>query len=243
MLTHSVQPQQKSYSRQMIRTGNVPRSPDGHSAERMPWLPEDKNAPIVDVGCGWGTLLLELRNLGYRNLLGIEGDEEVAAEAGLRCSRDGDPIRIIHSDAIAFFEQSDLVAERVTLFHVLEHFSPRDGARLLAAIRPRLQPNGGQLVIEVPNMSSITGMNMQCSDLTHATAFTEFSMKQHLDNAGFEDVSVVCIPPPLRLWRIGRSGSGLAWHMNHAFHSTLYKITNSGPRPSCFCPALLVTAM
>lgn len=233
---------QKSYSRQLIRTGNVPRSPNGLSRDRMPWLPEDRDAPIVDVGCGWGTLLLELRELGYRNLFGVEGDEELAAETGKRCGSNAAGIRIVHSDAIAFFEQTDLIADQITLFHVLEHFSPANGVRLMSAIRSRLHPIRGQVVIEVPNMSSVTGMNMQCSDLTHATAFTEFSMKQQLDHAGFENVSVVCAPPPLRLWRIGRPGSGLAWHANHTLHSILYKVTNSGPRPSCFCPALLVTA-
>jgi 2-polyprenyl-3-methyl-5-hydroxy-6-metoxy-1,4-benzoquinol methylase len=237
-----MQTQEKSYSRQLIRTGNSPQSSNGLVREGRPWLPQDSNALIVDVGCAWGTLLLGLRQLGYKRLLGIDGDKELAVEAGKRCSSTDGDIRIIHSDAIAFFEQTDLMADCVTMFHVLEHFSPKDGARLLRAIRTHLHPDHGCLVIEVPNMSSIIGMNMQCSDLTHATAFTEFSMKQHLDNSGFEEVSVLCVPPRLRPWRIGRSGSGLGWHANHALHSLLYKVTNSGPRPSCFCPALLVTA-
>jgi len=233
---------EKSYSHQLMRTGNIPRPPGGLARERTPWLPKDSDALIVDVGCAWGTLLLELRQLGYRNLMGIELDEELAVEANTRCGGNGETIRIIRSDAIEFFENSECLADRVTLFHVLEHFPAKDGARLLAAIRTRLHPERGELVIEVPNMSSITGSNMQCSDLTHATAFTEFSLKQLLDNAGFESVSVICTPPALRLWRIGRQGSGIAWHANRWMHGVLYSVTNSGPRPNCFCPALLVIA-
>jgi hypothetical protein len=147
----------------------------------------------------------------------------------------------VHADAIDFFETSELAIDRVLLFHVLEHFSIKDGTRLLSAIRECLSEQG-QLVVEVPNMASVTGINMQCSDLTHATAFTEYSLKQLLENAGFGRVSVVCQPPPLRLWRLGRPGSGIGWRANRGMHSLLYKVTNSGPRPSCFCPALLVTA-
>jgi len=203
----------------------------------------ERNALIVDVGCAWGTLLLELQRMGYRNLLGVEVDQELACEASTRCGDSSETIRIICSEAIAFFENADLLADRVTMFHVLEHFPARDGLRLLAAIKKRLHPDRGQLVIEVPNMSSITGANMQCSDLTHATAFTEFSLRQLLDGAGFARVSLICPAPALRIWRIGRQGSGIGWHTNRWMHSVLYSVTNSGPRPTCFCPALLVTAM
>jgi 2-polyprenyl-3-methyl-5-hydroxy-6-metoxy-1,4-benzoquinol methylase len=231
----------KSYSRQLMRTGNLPRQPVKASSDRKPWLPENRKSLIVDVGCGWGTLLLELRQLGFSNLMGVEGDADLARGTRERCGNNTDGISIVHDDAIEFFEQTDLNFERVLLFHVLEHFSSKDGRRLLGAIREHLT-DGGRVVVEVPNMSSITGTNMQCSDLTHATAFTEYSLKQLLDTAGFEKVSVLCMPPPLRWWRIASQGSGMLWHLNHRLHSILYRVTNSGPRPTCFCPALLVTA-
>ena len=231
----------KSYARQLIRTGNLPRELESTNSDRMLWLPEDRQAVIVDVGCGWGSLLLDLRQRGYENLLGVEGDAEIAREADRRCGENTNRIGIVHSEAITFFEHTSIAADRVLLFHVLEHFSAKHGTRLLKAVRERLK-DGGRIVIEVPNMSSVTGMNMQCSDLTHATAFTEYSLRQLLDDAGFENASVICSPPALRWWRIGRQGSGLAWHLNHWIHSVLYKVTNSGPRPNCFCPALLVTA-
>ncbi|MGA9669477.1 MAG: class I SAM-dependent methyltransferase [Terracidiphilus sp.] len=237
-----MQSTEKSYRRQLVRTGNTPRSPESLARWRMPWLPNESDALIVDVGCAWGTQLIELRQLGFKNLLGIELDEELAIEASVRCGSSGETIRIVRSDAMEFFESTDLLADRVTMFHVLEHFPAKNGARLLAAIKARLHPDRGQLVIEVPNMSSITGTNMQCSDLTHATAFTEFSLRQLLDDAGFESVSVICTPPALRWWRIGRQESGIGWHANRWMHRVLYAVTNSGPRPNCFCPALLVTA-
>jgi SAM-dependent methyltransferase len=231
----------KSYSRQLMRTGNLPHEPAEARSERKPWLPENRNSAIVDVGCGWGTLLLELRQLGYSNLVGVEGDADLARKAAERCGDNSGGIRIVHADAIEFFDRTDLYFDRVLLFHVLEHFYSEDGCLLLSAIRKRMT-DGAQVAVEVPNMSSITGTNMQCSDLTHCTAFTEYSLKQLFDDAGFEKVSVLCMPPPLRWWRVGRQGSGVVWHLNHRLHSILYSITRSGPRPTCFCPALLVSA-
>jgi 2-polyprenyl-3-methyl-5-hydroxy-6-metoxy-1,4-benzoquinol methylase len=229
----------KSYSRQLVRVGNLPSQPNT-SAERKPWLPPDKNSLIVDVGCAWGTLLLELRQLGYGNLMGVEGDSDLAREAAKRCEDHG--IRIIHSDASGFFERTDQIADAVLLFHLIEHFPPKDGVRLLESIREHLRP-GGQIVIEVPNLSSVTGMHMRYSDVTHATGYTEYGLKQLLDDAGFENPTVVCVPPPLRWWRLGRQGSGLAWHLNRRIHKLLYELTNAGPRPTCFCPVLMVTAI
>jgi 2-polyprenyl-3-methyl-5-hydroxy-6-metoxy-1,4-benzoquinol methylase len=242
MTLELMQSKEKGYRRQLIRTGNMPRSREGIERGQMPWLPKKSDGLIVDVGCAWGTLLFELQQLGYTNLLGVELDEELAVEASARFSTGVGAIRIVRSDALEFFEKTDFLVDCVTMFHVLEHFPAKDGTRLLAAIKRRLHPDRGQLVIEVPNMSSITGTNMQCSDLTHATAFTEFSLRQLLDNAGFERVSVLCTPPALRLWRIGRQGSGIGWHANRWMHTLLYTVTNSGPRPNCFCPALLVMA-
>src|SRR5579863_3837583 len=144
-----MQSKEKSYRSQLVRTGNIPRPPEGLARERMPWLPKEEDALIVDVGCAWGTLLLELRQLGYRNLLGIELDEELASEASSRSGSSGETILIVRSDAIEFFEGTNVLADRVTLFHVLEHFPAKEGARLLSAIRARLHPDRGQLVIEV----------------------------------------------------------------------------------------------
>src|SRR6516162_5946445 len=108
----------KSYSRQLMRTGNLPRQPVKASSDRKPWLPENRKSLIVDVGCGWGTLLLELRQLGFSNLMGVEGDADLARGTRERCGNNTDGISIVHDDAIEFFEQTDLNFERVLLFHV-----------------------------------------------------------------------------------------------------------------------------
>jgi len=39
-------------------------------------LPQDKEAKIIDLGCGYGTFLNALSKLGYKNLYGVEIGKE-----------------------------------------------------------------------------------------------------------------------------------------------------------------------
>lgn len=51
--------------------------------EILPLLPKDKNINILDMGCGFGSLIYTLKQNGYKNLKGIdlsEGQVKVAHE-------------------------------------------------------------------------------------------------------------------------------------------------------------------
>jgi len=233
--------EKQSYLHHLVRTGNMPCFLEPPTSERIRSLPENRDAMIIDVGCGWGTLLLSFWDAGYTNLVGVERDKELAAEAQKRCEIAGGKIQIVHQDAIEFFEQTQRMFDRVLLIHVLEHFSGTAGNRLLNATRERLT-KGGRVVIEVPNLACIASVNMQFSDITHVTAYTEYSLRQMLEDVGFSAVRIENSKPRLRLWRIGSGASGIGWYANRALHRLLYGITNSGPRPTCVSPALLMTA-
>jgi 2-polyprenyl-3-methyl-5-hydroxy-6-metoxy-1,4-benzoquinol methylase len=64
------------------------------------WLPQDLDAPILEVACGGGRLLHTLRSWGYRNLQGVDLSPEQIA-----LSRQVIPPDQVHeADAIAFLE-------------------------------------------------------------------------------------------------------------------------------------------
>ena len=45
------------------------------------FLPEDRNAAILDIGCGPGDFVRYLHGLGYRNITAVDIDE-AAVDAG-----------------------------------------------------------------------------------------------------------------------------------------------------------------
>ena len=56
------------------------------SREILPLIPSDKNSALLDMGCGFGSLIYTLKKKGYTNLKGIdlsEGQVKVAHELGL----------------------------------------------------------------------------------------------------------------------------------------------------------------
>jgi SAM-dependent methyltransferase len=101
--------------------------------------------PVLEVGCGDGTLLELLRALGHHDVVGIDPGRAAGAQARAR--------GVIHG-----FFPGDLPPEarctryqRVVLRHVLEHIeTPRDFVAELAAC---LAPEG-ELWIEVPDLDA-----------------------------------------------------------------------------------------
>ncbi len=195
------------------------------------WLPPSRDAAILDVGCGFPSRLHALYELGFHNLHGVDLRAGVidAARKLLPAA-----LQLRSGDMFRYLEECPLSFDRILLFHVLEHQSKADGMRLLSLIAAHLAA-GGACVVEVPNLANVLGMHMQASDLTHQTPFTEFSLAQLLEAAGFAGTRLIC-PVPRGITR------GWHWRANRLLHRALFEITGVGPRPRCVCPALLMTA-
>ncbi len=98
--------------------------------------------PLVDVGCGGGLFLAQMRRRGFPGL-GLDFSREAAVVAW----RQGVPV------VCGSLEQNPLAegaCAAVTMFHVLEHL-PDPSAYLIAAWR-LLRPDG-RLIVQVPNAS------------------------------------------------------------------------------------------
>jgi 2-polyprenyl-3-methyl-5-hydroxy-6-metoxy-1,4-benzoquinol methylase len=216
----------------------APEAPPAPDVRMPAWMPRGRDAAVLDLGCGFPTRLWTLHRMGFGNLHGVDLRRSVIETA--RCRMPAG-IQLHAGDLFHYLETCPLSFDRILLFHVLEHFSKPDGLRLLRLVASRLAP-GGRAVLEVPNLSNVLGGHMQWSDLTHETAFTEFSLAQLLEAAGFASVNVVCgVPKRTGPWRPFR-GTTLRWRANRLLHSALFRITGVGPRPRCTCPCLLMTA-
>ncbi|MBN49049.1 MAG: hypothetical protein CMN85_05860 [Spongiibacteraceae bacterium] len=147
------------------------------------FLPGNRDAVIVDVGCGAGILLEWLQSKGYRNASGIDPDQGQIAF----CKQLGVPAEQV-SDSAGWLENKSGI-DLLICKDILEHI-PEDQVRaILSAARQSLKP-GGQLYISVPNALASLAPFWLYNDGTHLRSYTERVLGLELARAGFDVVSV-----------------------------------------------------
>jgi SAM-dependent methyltransferase len=199
-----------------------------------PWLPGNRNARVLDFGCGYGHQLMALWCSGYRQLEGVEQVPELAQAANEAAEG---RVKIYCMDGEEFLADKEATYHVICLFAVLEHIPVTDGVRLLRKIN-RALVQGGRVVLRVPNMSSLLAGHLRYADLTHAAGYTELSIQQVLDQAGFENH--VFMPDVMgwnpSSWRPWVPWRGLGLHgiLNISLHRVVYWVGGVTTRPSRF---------
>lgn len=107
-------------------------------------LPPTQAGTLLDVGCGNGKFIRQMRSLGW-NACGVDPDEAAVAQ-GLK-----DGLHVFQGSIIDL--PSDAHYDVITLNHVIEHVP--DPIFLLAECGRRLTPRTGRLMITTPNINSL----------------------------------------------------------------------------------------
>lgn len=214
------------------------RVPDWESAEpcpqHLPWLPEARDTPILDLGCGFGGWLSRLAATGYTDLTGVDADAgmaRVAAEGA------GSRARIECADGMEWLRGHPGAYGLIMLYDVLEHVAPEDVVSLLTAGNRALRP-GGALVVRTPNMQALGAGYGRYIDLTHRTGFTEPSLRQAFNLAGFPEPQF--LPDPVEPWWEGWRpwapwrGLRLRSTLNRMLHQAVFGLRDQRPRPTRF---------
>jgi SAM-dependent methyltransferase len=107
---------------------------------RVDWLADysNKQARILDYGCGYGRTLAELLEVGYQNLTGVDFSEQMLARARIAVTRAG----LVRNDGhtLPFKNES---FDAVLLFAVLTCIPDNSEQRqLIAEVRRVLRPHG-----------------------------------------------------------------------------------------------------
>jgi predicted TPR repeat methyltransferase len=147
----------------------------------------DKEARILDFGCGFGQLIQGLKAHGYPRVEGA--DVEVAAL--MHCEANGHTVHDVSAGDTFFHsnrEQFDLIVTQ----HVLEHIPKIDVVSTVAHLRSLLRPMG-RLIVAVPNAQAFTGAYWAYEDFTHQTLYTSGSIYYVLKAAGFHDIQFLDI--------------------------------------------------
>ncbi len=152
-------------------------------------LPADREAHILDVGCGYGRYIKAMMAIGYTNVTGIDISAE-QIEYGR--NRLGLAASIEVADPIPFLEAAKQSYQAILLLDVLEHLDVEYSISLLAQIRKSLSDDG-LLIIQVPNGLSPLCVN-RYGDVTHKRAYTVHSIEQSLKMAGYDSETIQHFP-------------------------------------------------
>jgi 2-polyprenyl-3-methyl-5-hydroxy-6-metoxy-1,4-benzoquinol methylase len=142
-------------------------------------IPTDRKTDILDLGCGYGVFMDELRKLRYDAIEGVDisADQVEQAKAifGLQ--------RVTCKDAIQYLEGKQNTFGCVLAIDILEHLAYDELLAITRLVYNSLR-SGGKLVLQVPNGYSLMN-NITYSDLTHVRAFTPLSLEQLFLLSGF----------------------------------------------------------
>jgi len=169
------------------------------------FLPKDKQAQIIDIGCGGGEIVLWLRERGYKNVSGLEADQKQVIHA-----------RDLGFDDIRFGDCRDFLRAKMDHYDciiardVIEHFDKTEVFELLDILYRALKI-GGTIIIQTPNAESPFGSRYRYYDFTHCLSFTPASLYHVLRTVGFSDIVFYPIRPVIHgvksffrhiLWRL-----------------------------------------
>jgi SAM-dependent methyltransferase len=151
-----------------------------------------KDARILDVGCGYGEVLMELRDVGFTHLSGIDPYVKANVEPS-------------NGVVIRKLELQDLRGETfdlITLHHAFEHMS--DPAATMKSIVERLAP-GGVCIIRIPVAHSWASRHygplwVQHDAPRHLFLHTEKSMQRLAMEAGMAIERVIYDSDEAQFW-------------------------------------------
>jgi 2-polyprenyl-3-methyl-5-hydroxy-6-metoxy-1,4-benzoquinol methylase len=151
------------------------------------YLPANKDARLLDIGCGVGLFVYYLQKKGYSNIEGIDisqGQIDFAnANAGVKLKLQTASSNQFLADKVGLYDQ-------IYLMDVLEHIRKEDLTKFLSPIIKALK-SGGSLVIRTPNMANPLGSYSRYMDMTHETGFTEHSLIQLISSIGPANHTIV----------------------------------------------------
>lgn len=156
----------------------------------LPWMPDDRKSRVLVISCGPGYLVDVLVKAGYDNVLGIDSMQEkidFAVRRGLDC-RTERAFEYLASKA----EQFDVIIPEQELNH-LTHAEMR---QFLGLCRERLKPGGTLIVYGLNGANPLVGSENLSHNIDHFNTFTEYSLTQVLELAGFERIE----PKPLKVY-------------------------------------------
>ena len=157
-----------------------------------PFLPNNIDAHILDLGCGDGGFVYFLRSLGFTSVEGVDASEEQVKEAR-RLGISG----ILLGDALAFLRTRKSSYDLIFARDLIEHLMKEEITALFPAVLESLH-SGGMFIVQTLNAESLLGARLRYADFTHDVSFTQSSIRQIFGAFGFTGIRVYPMRPAVR---------------------------------------------
>ena len=160
------------------------------------WLPADRHAAVLDVGCGDGRVLAFLAGAGYQRLEGFDRDAAAVEAARARVTA---PIVVEH-DWARFLDPRPRAFDLIVLKDVVYYVPREQVVEALQTVRRAVKP-GGRVIVEVFNGAAFTGPFVAHKDDGILWIPTEHTIRAFLERAGFANITLHAHVPPARTLR------------------------------------------
>lgn len=155
-----------------------------YSKELLPFVTVNKQARILDIGCGNGAMLAALQQSGFSNMQGIDVSPEQVSEAKAMGIN-----QVEVADASTFLKEHKDTFDAILAIDVIEHFTKDELLDFLQIAASSLKQNG-MLLFRTPNMDAPLTSVYSYGDFTHECLLNKSSALQVMASAGFQKAEV-----------------------------------------------------
>lgn len=150
------------------------------------FLPKNRRAKILDIGCGMGHFLYYLYTQNYTDFIGIDISKqqiEFIKRDILACEELAESFKknsknVYHANAFTFLKQLESEYDLIVANDLIEHIEKNEILQLLGLIRNNLKENG-IFIAKTPNMGNPFNLRLRYIDFTHEIGYDELSYKSN----------------------------------------------------------------
>jgi SAM-dependent methyltransferase len=149
------------------------------------WLPDDLQAPILDIGCGQGNFVRYAHGLGYKNITAVDRDDEAIAAL-----KDIDGVTALKFDVGEELPSTlkgpwELIVMKQMIYYVDRCKAPT----LLRSLASVLTPDG-RLIAEIFNGALLSSRFTQAKDPGILAAYSDLGLERLLMSADLKTESI-----------------------------------------------------
>lgn len=199
------------------------------------WLPEYKDAAIIDLGCGDGKLLYFFKQRGYTNVSGVDiSPEQVKLARNVITT-------VTEGNLLEFLQANPNKFDLITGLDIVEHLTKEEVVQFLDECQRALCHNG-RIILQTPNANSPFGMMVRYGDLTHEICFSSMALRSIMRFCGFENLESREMGPVPWGYSMISTIRFLIWQWIR-FGLKVFEITETGSSDNVFTRVQLVSGI